>query len=501
MSEQKCILIADPDKATLRGLCDGLRDDYEVILAKDGSRALEQSVLKYPDLIMFARNCPLISAAQFLRILRANPRTEEIPLIILSDAPMSTESIARSFLQGVLVKPLNLDEVRSHVAMVLRKVETARQVGGEHGSVSGSLDQISMVDLLQIFTVNRRSGCLELSGGPDPGRAEVFLHDGRIEDASVGPAHGEKALFRLLTWTGGRFSFVPGRRAASTRISASTDSLLMEGLRQGDELGRMRDALPDANSILERRVPPESLPQGLHPVTEEIFQLAAHYPRVGDLIDRAGATDMEVCVALKALIDAGLLRVGEVSVRSATAAVLASDDILALRSRLRQAGLPPIFQRAPKVAVVAADADDVWQFSVGLSKLNAFAAGDLERLHRLPFGSIGVLALDGGLSVEIFAVSPEERLLPFAFGLSAGTIAAVVIGTGDLEGVAAALAMLEETRRAPLLLVRRPGEPAPAAEDKRVVVEVDPHRDDWIRDLLGLLFTRVAGMDLRGVGL
>jgi len=501
MAEQKSILIADPDRETLRTLRDGLRDDYDIILAKDGSRALEQSGLKYPDLIMFARNCPLISAAQFLRILRTNPRTEEIPLIILSDAPMSTESIARSFLQGVLVKPLNLDEVLSHVAMVLRKVETAKQVGGEQGSVSGSLEQISMVDLLQIFSLNRRSGCLKLSGGPDNATAEAFLHDGRIEDAVVGVTRGEKALYRLLNWTDGAFSFVPGRRAPATRISSSTDGLLMEGLRQGDELGRMRDTLPTANAVLERMVPPEGLPEGLHPVTAEIYQLSEHYPRVGDLVDRARATDMEVCVALQALLEAGLLRVGKATVRGAAAAVLSTDDVLALRSRLRQAGLAPIFLRAPKVAVVAADPDDVWQFGVGLSKLNVFVAADLERLHRLPFGTLGVLALDPSLSVELYAVPAEERLLPLAFGLSAGTIAAVVLGTGNLDEVGSALAMLEEQRRAPLLLVRRPGEPTLAGEDKRVVLEVDPSSDDWIRDVLGVLFTRVAGMDLRGVGL
>jgi CheY-like chemotaxis protein len=500
MPDKKSILIADPDSATLRTLRDGLREDFELILCKDGSRALEQAVLKYPDLIMFARNCPLISAAQFLRILRANPRTEEIPLIILSDAPMSTESVARSFLQGVLVKPLNLDEVRAHLAVVLRKVETARHVGGEHGTVSGSLDQISMVDLLQVFSINRRSGCLQLRGGPDGAEAAVFLHDGRIEDATVGAARAEKALYRLLTWTGGGFSFVPGQRAPAARISASTDSLLMEGLRQGDELGRMKEDLPAGDAVVERSVPPDGLPEGLHPITAEIFQLAEHYPRVSDLVDRAAATDMEVSVALRALLDANLLRVGKERM-GGSGAVLAPDDVLDLRSRLRSAGLAPSFLRTPRVAVVSANPSDVWRFGVGLSRLPAFAVGDLERLNRLAVGSLGHLALDRSLSVEFYAVAAEERLLPLAYGLSAGTIAAVVLGTGNLQACPSALVMLEEARRAPLLFVRWPGDPMLAGEEDRAVVEIEPETEDWAREVLSVLLTRVSGTDLRGVGL
>ncbi len=183
---RRTILIADPDVAVVKSLKGVLQDDYEVIAVRDGSKALEQSVLKYPDLILFDRHCPLIGATQFLRILRSNPRTEEIPIVILSDAPLAAQSMP-GFLQGVLVKPLNLDEVRAHVASVFRKLEAVRRAGaGEDGAVTGKLDQISMPDLLQIFSVNRRSGCLQLTRAPGQPAAEVYLHDGRIEEALVG---------------------------------------------------------------------------------------------------------------------------------------------------------------------------------------------------------------------------------------------------------------------------------------------------------------------------
>src|SRR5690606_22095769 len=109
VDKRRSILIADPDTEVVRALKSALSEDYEVIVVKDGSKALEQSVLRYPDLILFDRHCPLIGATQFLRIIRTNPRTEEIPIVVLSDVPIA-QSAMPGYLQGVLVKPLNLDE-------------------------------------------------------------------------------------------------------------------------------------------------------------------------------------------------------------------------------------------------------------------------------------------------------------------------------------------------------------------------------------------------------
>jgi len=501
MATKRTILIADPDVELLRALKKELAESYDVIVARDGSKALELSILKHPDLILFYRRCPLIGATQFARILRTNPRTEEIPLIVLADEQVANEAAHLSYLQGALVKPLNVDELKAHLAALFRKVDTAKQVGGEAGAVSGSLEQISMADLLQIFSLNRRSGSLQLGGGPEDQTAEVFLHEGRIEEATVGPARGEKALYRLLSWAGGRFSFIPDRRAPSASLSASTDSLLMEGMRQGDELARIAAELPTRSAVLERLVPPEALPEGLHRVTAEIFGLAEFYPRVGELVDRAKATDLEVFVALKALIQAQFLRVVEAAAGDGKRSLLSADQILELRSRLRRAGLAPLFLSAPKVAVLAADAEDVWNLGVALSRLSEFTAHNLERVVRLPFGRLGSLTLDRSLEVALYVVSPDSRLLPLAYGLSAGTIATVLLGAHRAEELAAGLRLLEVERRAPVLVVHRPSEPMVAAAGRRVMLELPDLGEESARRLLVSLFTLVAGTDLRGVSL
>ncbi len=491
------VLIAEPDTEVVRSLKQGFSEDFDVVAAKDGSKALELSILKSPSLILFDRSCPLIGATQFVRILRANPRTEEIPIILMSDVPLAAGTIP-GFLQGVLVKPLNLDEVRAHIAAVLRKVDDVKTVSDKDGAVSGSLEQISMPDLLQIFSLNRRSGSLQLTS-PQRESAEVFLHEGRIEEAMIGSAKGEKALYRLLTWRAGRFAFMPGRRAPTVSLSSSTDSLLMEGMRQADELERVLAEMPKAHATLERLVPNEALPEGLHPVTAEILGLVEFYPRLSELADKAKATDLEVYLALRSLLTANVLRASLAGDAPTAATLLTPDELVELRSRLRRAGLSPTFQSCPKALVVVADGKALKTTAQHLSRLPGFKSADLETVSRVGFGTLGELELDPGMIVTFAAVSTDDRLLPLAYGLSAGTVAALVVGSSNADELTRVLHLIENERRATLLVARRKGEPALPATSRRIDLELPDHGEASLRDAVHRLMTQAAGReDLRG---
>lgn len=494
MTERK-ILIADNDVETVRALKRGLEPEFKVIAARDGSKALELSITEFPDLIMVYRHCPLIPAKQFLRILRTNPRTESIPLIILADEAVATSTLP-GYLEGILVKPLNLDEVRAHLSSVFTRADAAREVGQESGAVQGSLTQISMVDLVQVFAMNRRSGCIRLSGGPDGETAEVFVADGRIEDAKIGFARGEKALYRILGWSAGSFSFVPGGKSATATIGAATDSLLMEGMRQGDELARIREAVPSADAEIKRLVPPDGVPEGLHPVTAEILDLLQYYSKVGDLVDRAKATDLEVYLALQSLVSNEIIRVTEVEAEAGVEPLLTQDEIFDLLGRLRQAGMSPTFLHRPKITLVA-ERETLREFSSGLARIPEFEANNLEDVVSNRFGSLGSLQLSTGFTPELVAVAPDERLLPLVFSMSAGCIAAVCLGEIAEAGVPV-LRMLERERRVAVLTTS----PRPLKGIERVRrVAVDTAEESAAREVLKKALTDINAAELRDVAI
>ena len=218
MAPARKILLADPDPEALRALAPALRRcGYQVHGARDASRALQIAILRFPDLVLLDEASPVLEARTFMRILRTNPRTEHIPVVLTGLEPDAERSRLGTYLQ----KPFDVEEVLARVEQLLRRQDASRVVSGEGREIEGNLAQIPLVDLLQILTVNRKTGRLTLEREGE--RAAIVLREGRVIDAGAGRAGGEKALFRLLTRREGQFAFVPGHDATCMHLGGLDD--------------------------------------------------------------------------------------------------------------------------------------------------------------------------------------------------------------------------------------------------------------------------------------
>jgi DNA-binding response OmpR family regulator len=420
------ILIADPDPETVRLLAPPLRQrGYQVHAARDGSRALQVAILRFPDLIIFDERAPLLDARTFVRILRTNPRTERIPVLLSGEG--DDPDLARTGMW--LRKPLRLDEVLLRVEQLFRRADASRAVGIA-ADLEGNLAQIPLTDLLQILSVNRRSGRLTVERGGE--KAEVELREGRVVDASCGLAGAEKALWRLLTHHEGQFTFAPGEPAGPDRIERRLDDLILEGLRQADELARLLPALPAPGETVELAVRPEEIPADLHPVTAEVVASLSAPCRVSELLDRCAASDLEAARALLALLDHGYARLAEAApAQPEPPALLAPHELHALRTRMAR-GRASGARTIGKVVVA------------GGGPLSRRAA--LARFATLPgysassdqaegFGTLGRLALGDGVRVDLVELpaEPEQRPLWRPFG--AGAVGALLLLPVDGDGL------------------------------------------------------------------
>src|SRR5512141_2893700 len=265
MPPARKILVADPDPSTVRALAPARRQrGYQVHAAKDGAKALQVAILRFPDVVLFDERCQMLDARTFVRIIRTNPRTERIPVVLTGEAV----DVDRARLGTFLRKPFNHDEVLARIEQIFRRVDAAKAVSGESREIEGNLAQIPLVDLLQILAVNRKTGRLAIDREGE--RAEIALDEGRVVDARMGAATGEKALYRVLTRREGQFAFVPGPSGAEERIERKVEELALEGLRQADEVARLLPSLPGAGELVELTVHPTEIPPGLHPITEEV---------------------------------------------------------------------------------------------------------------------------------------------------------------------------------------------------------------------------------------
>jgi CheY-like chemotaxis protein len=423
MAQARKILIADPDVEAARNLARSLRErGYQLHAAPDGARALEISVLRHPDLVLFDETSQLLEARTFIQILRTNPRTEDIPVIVTGDG-RDLERL-RGYRDGYLRKPFNLDEVLSRIEQIFRRSEAARALKGEASEIEGSLKQMGIADLLQVLASNHRTGRVGLEHAGVKG--EIFLLEGRPANARTGIVEGEKALFRLLSWNEGSFAFTPGPLGVPVRIDRGTEDALLEGMRQSDEAARLREKLPPRTVFLALAKNAQ-LPTELHPVTQQVVQALTESLSLGDLIDRCAASDFETMAAITSLLEKELVVVVERQKATDQVPLLQAAEVHALRAKLVKGRAT---SNVMGKLLVAGSPRTVARFAKALPRLPGYAMDKVGLVG--DFGALGTLTLPDGLTMEILALPPAEDSRPLWRPFGAGAVVALVLDESGL---------------------------------------------------------------------
>lgn len=122
----KKILVVDDEKKIVEIIRAYLeREGYQVILAYDGSTALNLARSRQPDLIVLDLMLPEISGWDVCRTLR---RESEVPIIMLTARDEVTDKIVGLEMgaDDYITKPFDPKELVSRVRAVLRRTETRK---------------------------------------------------------------------------------------------------------------------------------------------------------------------------------------------------------------------------------------------------------------------------------------------------------------------------------------------------------------------------------------
>jgi CheY-like chemotaxis protein len=481
------ILIADPDLQTARQLAPLLRHrGYQVSVVKNGPRALEICVLRAPDLVLLDEACPLLDAQTFRQIVRANPHTEQLPILVTGTAEVAAPL---TLLDGFLLKPFNVDEVLARIEQIFRRVEAARQTRRGDQRMEGTLGQLAVTDLLQVLGQNHKSGLLELSG--PHGAARVRLHGGQVAEAQAEGVGGIKALFRLLHWKDGMFSFVPSECVDPGDINRSVEELLLEGLRQTDELPALRTELPDPATHIGMTQAGVELSGDQHPVTAEILELGRAGGTVGEILERSRATDYSAAQALLTLLRKGLLAPtpGVPGARREQRPLLWPGGVHALRARM-QLGRVEGGRIRGKLLLAAVDAAMLPPFierlgSLPECKLDADAISDALEIQ---FGSLGRIDASEDLSFDLLLVPLDESSAPLWQPFSARALGAIVLVRPSMPaaGVAQLVDFLAREQELPVAFPGLTELPAELAQFAPHAVPAPAAPGEVLRELLAL---------------
>lgn len=123
---RKTILLIEDDKDIKELLKHYLiKEGYELIFAEDGATGLNAATNKHADIIILDIMLPEMDGLEVCREMRKNPKTSEIPIIILTAKSEETDKIVGLELgaDDYITKPFSPKEVVARIKALLRRTE------------------------------------------------------------------------------------------------------------------------------------------------------------------------------------------------------------------------------------------------------------------------------------------------------------------------------------------------------------------------------------------
>lgn len=444
----KQVLLADPGDSSRRFLASLLREKgFLVVEASDGNKALAETLLRKPDILLIDLSLPVLGPERLIQILRTNPTTKSIPVFFLSDREKSIPGF-RAGTDEFIRRPYHGEEVILRIQRTLSREEPEDPFTGD-SEISGSLSQIFLPDLWQMLSMNLKSGVIQVEGEEMTG--SIYIEQGEIVSAVTQNVSGEKALYRVISLKEGKFRFVPGTVDVRRTIHAPSQQAIMEGLRHFDEILQLSAELPSPNDSVLLLQDARELSGGVG-VVREVLLLAEFCPRVEDIVDNCSYPDLVVYETLLDLKKRGLLRIGPFESLPPKSEFLPPEDLARLRTRMEETGS---FSESHvgRIAFFLPDPSLFEGVVLALGQFREFEVDttffSLRRKEGTQIGMFGTLRIGGGASLRMYAFPYVRSTSPLWYALAPRPIGIVAFlkdeVSSSLEGL---LAVSDYTRGA-----------------------------------------------------
>jgi len=238
------ILIVDDNPSVLKLLNISLsKAGYNIVEADNGETAFEVANREHPDIIISDIMMPQMDGIELCWMIRENSEVPLVPFIFLTSFDDSEMEI-RGFRAGAdeyLSKPIDRKELLERVADLLErtgKLKTIEDTTNTKKAFSGDLKDLSIVELVQMLNLNKKSGILKIEGDKS---GEIYLKNGHLCGAKSPAGEGEEAVYELVAIDNGTFNFELSEHDLPQNITNSTMNVIMEACRIMDEKKHAND--------------------------------------------------------------------------------------------------------------------------------------------------------------------------------------------------------------------------------------------------------------------
>lgn len=126
------ILVADDDPVNLEVILDFLEENGdEILYAPNGQRACELAAKELPDVIIMDWEMPIMNGIEAIQILRKNPETNEIPIIVATGVMTQSQDLKMAMDTGAvdfIRKPFDPIEFKARLSTTLRLSSSYKEI-------------------------------------------------------------------------------------------------------------------------------------------------------------------------------------------------------------------------------------------------------------------------------------------------------------------------------------------------------------------------------------
>lgn len=236
MNKKLLLLIIDGNERSDH-LKEGLEaNDFEVISAKDGQQGFELARKTEPNLILAAMQLQHLDGIDLCYMVRQNTSLSATPYILISEniGPEERINAFRSGVDSIVPKSISIRELSTRIETLIKRFELANNVILQpNQSIIGTLADFRLVEILQMLTMNVKSGMLTIYHQSQRGQIAIF--EGKLTWAKLVPYQGEEAVQKMVFWKEGVFVFEKDLIQSDTNITKPTMQLILDCCQLIDE--------------------------------------------------------------------------------------------------------------------------------------------------------------------------------------------------------------------------------------------------------------------------
>ncbi|KPJ64798.1 hypothetical protein AMK68_00485 [candidate division KD3-62 bacterium DG_56] len=167
-------------------------------------------------------------------------------------------------------------------------------------ALTGTLDDLTCPELLQILNLGRKSGTLLVRSGRR--EATVHIRNGEVVDAVMGELKAADAVYRVLALASGEFEFSRCTDAMPRTITSSTESLVLEAARRWDEWSQFEDQIGEMNQVLRVCAGATEIIPTLDSIPKAILDLVDARRDIATIVRESGIEPEEALRVVRTLI-------------------------------------------------------------------------------------------------------------------------------------------------------------------------------------------------------